>query len=48
MHAGGAHTRRTHEPAEALEGARDADVGVDLDQDALGGVDVDLEKAGFV
>jgi hypothetical protein len=37
-----------HQAAEALEGARDADVGVDLDEDALRGVDVHLEQAGLV
>lgn len=37
-----------HEAGEALEGARDADRGRDFDEDALGGVDVDLEFAGFV
>ena len=39
---------RTHEPAKPLERARNAHVWVDLDKDTLGGVDVDLEKAGFV
>jgi hypothetical protein len=40
--------RRTHETREPLEGSRDSDVRVDLDEDALGGVDVDLESASFV
>lgn len=37
-----------HEAGEALEGAGDADGGGDFDKDAFGGVDVDLELAGFV
>lgn len=37
-----------HETGETLEGTRDADGGRDLDQDILGGEDVDLELAGFV
>ena len=37
-----------HEAGEALEGARDADGGGDFDENAFGGVDVDLEFAGFV
>lgn len=37
-----------HEACEALEGAWDADGRADFDQHALGGVDVDLESAGFV
>jgi hypothetical protein len=37
-----------HQAAEALERARDADVRVDLDEDALRGVDVHLQQAGLV
>jgi len=37
-----------HQACEALEGAGDADGGGDLDEDVFGGVDVDLEAAGFV
>ena len=40
--------RRTHEATEALEGARDADAGVDLDEDALGSVNVHLQAPSFV
>lgn len=39
---------RTHQAAESLEGAWDAHMGVDLDEHAFGGVDVDLEQAGLV
>ena len=39
---------RTHEPTEPLEGAGNTDMGVDLDEDALGGVDVHLEEASLV
>jgi hypothetical protein len=37
-----------HQSGEALEGSRDADGRRDLDEDTLGGVDVDLELAGLV
>jgi hypothetical protein len=37
-----------HETGEALEGSRYADGRADLDENAFGGVDVDLELAGFV
>lgn len=37
-----------HQTGEALEGTRNADGGRDFDEDALGGVDVDLELAGLV
>jgi len=37
-----------HETGETLERAGDADGGGDFDEDVLGGVDVDLELAGFV
>jgi hypothetical protein len=37
-----------HETGEAFEGSRDADGGGDFYEDAFGGVDVDLEFAGFV
>lgn len=40
--------RRTHQAREALERARDADARVDLDEDALGRLDVDLQQAGLV
>lgn len=39
---------RTHESAEPLEGSGNANGRVDLDEDALGGVDVDLQPAGLV
>lgn len=38
----------THETRETLKGTGYPDAGVDLDEDALGGVDVDLEEAGLV
>jgi len=37
-----------HQAGETLEGAGDADGGGDFDEDVFGGVDVDLELAGFV
>ena len=37
-----------HETGESLEGTRDADRRTDFDEDALGGVDVDLEFTGLV
>jgi len=37
-----------HEATEALEGAGDADTGMDLDQDAGDGLDVHLQSAGSV
>jgi len=37
-----------HEASETLEGAGNADGGGDFDEDVFGGVDVDLELAGFV
>lgn len=37
-----------HETSEALEGTRDSDGGRNLDEDALGGVDVDLQLASLV
>ena len=37
-----------HETRETLKGAGDADAGVDLDENAFGCVDVDLEFSGFV
>ena len=40
--------RRTHESTEPLESPRDAHMRVDLDEHALGGVDVDLEKTGLI
>ena len=38
----------THEAAEALEGARDARVRVDLDENILLGLDVDLQQSSLV
>lgn len=40
--------RLTHESSEALERPRDAHARVDLDENALCGVNVDLELAGLV
>jgi hypothetical protein len=37
-----------HEAAETLERARDADVRIDFDEDALSGVDVDLQQPCLV
>jgi len=37
-----------HQAGETLEGAGDTDGGGDFDEDVFGGVDVDLELAGFV
>lgn len=37
-----------HQAGKAFEGAGDADGGGDFDEDAFGGVDVDLQFAGFV
>ena len=37
-----------HETCEAFESTGDADLGVDFDEDALCGVDVDLELASLV
>ena len=37
-----------HEACEALEGAGDPDGRADFDEHAFGGVDVDLESAGFI
>lgn len=37
-----------HQAGEALEGAGDADRGRDLDEHALGGLDVDLQPARLV
>lgn len=37
-----------HQPRETLECAGDADGGVDFDEHALGGLDVDLEFACLV
>lgn len=37
-----------HQPCESLERTRDTDGRADLDEDALGGMDVDLEFSGFV
>jgi hypothetical protein len=37
-----------HQSGEALEGSWDAHGRADFDEDAFGGVDVDLEFAGFV
>lgn len=37
-----------HQTGKALEGSGDADGGRNLDQDALGGVDVDLQLASLV
>lgn len=37
-----------HETGETLESTGNADRGRDLDEDALGGVDVDLQAAGLV
>lgn len=34
---------RTHQAAEALEGSRDPDVGIDFDEHSARGVDVDLQ-----
>lgn len=39
---------RTHETAKPLERPRDSDCRVDLNEDALGSVDVDLEATGLV
>lgn len=38
----------THEAAEPLEGAGDTNMRVDFDQDALCGVDIDLQKASLI
>lgn len=40
--------RRTHKASEPLEGSRDAHAGVDLDEDALCGVNIHLELASLV
>ena len=45
---GEAMEKLDHETSEALEGTRDSDGGRNLDEDALGGVDVDLQLAGLV
>jgi hypothetical protein len=37
-----------HETGKSFEGTRNADGGVDLDEDAFGGVDIDLKFAGLV
>jgi hypothetical protein len=37
-----------HETCEPLEGSWDANGWVDFDQDAFGGMNEDLELAGFV
>ena len=37
-----------HQAGESLERARDADRRADFDQNALGGVDVDLQLSGLV
>lgn len=37
-----------HETGEPLESSGNADRGVNLDQNSLGGVDEDLEATGFV
>jgi hypothetical protein len=37
-----------HQPGESLKGTGNANAGVDLDEDALGGMDVDLEFTGLV
>ena len=37
-----------HETCKPFEGSRDADGWVDFDQDAFGGVNVNLKLAGFV
>jgi hypothetical protein len=37
-----------HKTGETLECARNADSGVHFNQDAFGGMDVDLQLAGFV
>lgn len=37
-----------HQTGETLEGTRDTNGRVDFDEDALGGLDVYLEVAGFV
>lgn len=37
-----------HQTSEALEGTRNANCGRNFDEDAFGGVNVDLELAGFV
>ena len=38
----------THEAAESIEGSWDSEVRVDLNQNVLGGVNVDLEQTGSV
>lgn len=37
-----------HETSESLEGSRNTDGGRNLDQDALGGVDINLEFAVLI
>lgn len=37
-----------HETGESLEGTGNADCRADFNQDALGGMDIDLQLAGFV
>ena len=37
-----------HETCKPFEGSRDADGWVDFDQDAFGGMNVNLKLAGFV
>ena len=39
---------RTHKSTEPLERPRDADMGVDLDEYALGGMDEHLQQARLV
>lgn len=37
-----------HQASETLEGTWDSDGGANFDEDAFGGVNVDLQLAGFV
>lgn len=37
-----------HQPAESLERSRNSNVGVNLDENTTGCVDVDLEQPSFV
>lgn len=39
---------RTHQPAEALEGSRYSDMGINLNQNTFRSVDIDLKKARFI
>lgn len=42
------NSKLTHEAAKSLESAGYANMRIDFDQNAFGGVDIDLEKAGLI